>query len=100
MEQSFRVVRVFGQGITPSVSRAYRVETTELLTENEAFKLMKELGSPYIGRKYEETKPEPKYVPPVGTEVKTRAGTFPSIPFVKQEDGTWKPKYKESDESL
>lgn len=30
---------------------------------------------------------------PVGTEVKTRSGGFPSIPHVKQADGTWKPKY-------
>lgn len=29
----------------------------------------------------------------VGSEVKTRSGGFPSVPYVKQEDGTWKPKY-------
>jgi hypothetical protein len=50
----FRVVRQFGEGITPSTAKAYRVETTELITEGEAFKLMAELGSPYEGRKYEE----------------------------------------------
>lgn len=32
-------------------------------------------------------------VVPTGTEVKTRSGVFPSIPYVKQENGTWKPKY-------
>jgi hypothetical protein len=30
---------------------------------------------------------------PVGTEVRTRSGVFPSVPYVKQEDGSWKPKY-------
>jgi hypothetical protein len=52
----FRLVRQFGSNISQSESRAYKVETTELLTEAEAFKLMEELGSPYIGRKYEESK--------------------------------------------
>ena len=33
------------------------------------------------------------HVPEVGSEVKTRSGTYPSIPYVKQADGTWKPKY-------
>ena len=89
-----RVVRQFGSGITPSVSKAYRVETVELMTENEAFKLMEEMGSPYEGRKYEEKKAEPKHIVPVGSEVKTRTGVFPSIPMVKQEDGSWKPKYE------
>ena len=89
----FRIVRVFGSGITPTTNRAYRVESTELLTEDEAFKLLKELDSPYEGRKYEENKPTIPSVP-VGTEVKTRAGEFPSTPYVKQEDGSWKPKYE------
>lgn len=57
----FRVVRQFGAGLTPSEARAYRVESTELLTEAEAFKLLSELGSPYEGRKYEDSPPpEPK----------------------------------------
>lgn len=84
-----RLVRQFGEGLDPSKNKAYRVETAELLTETEAFKLMEELGSPYEGRKYEES----KSVSHVGSEVKTRNGTFPSIPFVKQADGSWKPKY-------
>lgn len=92
----FRVVRVFGSGITPSTSEAYRVESVGLLTEREAFKLLEELGSPYEGRKYEETKPQPLQTPEVGAEVKTRSGTFPSLPYVKQEDGSWKPKYESS----
>ena len=50
----FRVVRQFGSGISQSTANAYRVESTELLTEGEAFKLLAELGSPYVGRKYEE----------------------------------------------
>lgn len=50
----FRVVRQFAKGLNPSASKAYRVETVELLTEAEAFELMKELDSPYVGRKYEE----------------------------------------------
>lgn len=91
MSAKFRLVRVFGEGITPSTAKAYRVETVELVTEAEAFKLMKELDSPYEGRKYEESKP--KSVIPVGTEVDTRSGTFSDIPYVKQEDGSWKPKY-------
>lgn len=89
---NFRVVRQFGEGLDPSKNKAYRVETTELLTEAEAFKLLKELDSPYAGRKYDEDKP-PRYSAPVGAEVKTRSGTFPSIPYVKQVDGSWKPKY-------
>ena len=51
----FRVVRQFGGGLNPSVSKAYRVESTELMTESEAFKLLEQLGSPYEGRKYEES---------------------------------------------
>lgn len=89
MSGKFRVVKVFGEGITPSVAKSYRVETVDLLTEGEAFKLMEELGSPYAGRKYEDRKP----VNRIGSEVKTRSGTFPSIPWVKQADGSWKPKY-------
>ena len=50
----FRVVRQFAKGLNPSEAKAYRVETTDLLTESEAFELMKELDSPYVGRKYEE----------------------------------------------
>lgn len=30
----------------------------------------------------------------VGSEVNTRSGSYPSVPYVKQEDGTWKPKYE------
>lgn len=92
MSEKFRVVRQFGSGITPSTSKAYRVESVDLMTESEAFKLMQELGSPYEGRKYEDSRPK-SYVAPVGSEVKTRSGTFPSVPYVKQEDGGWKPKY-------
>jgi len=88
---ALRVVRQFGSGITPSTAKAYRVETTELLTEGEAFQLLEELGSPYRGRKYEESKPP---VARVGAEVKTRSGTFPSVPYVRQADGSWKPKYE------
>jgi hypothetical protein len=89
---ALRVVRQFGSGITPSTAKAYRLESVELLTESEAFKLMAALGSPYIGRKYEpEVKPN---IVRVGAEVKTRSGVFPSIPYVKQADGSWKPKYE------
>lgn len=35
------------------------------------------------------------HIPEVGSEVKTRSGTFPSVPYVRQEDGSWKPKYGE-----
>lgn len=52
MAEKFRVVRVFGSGITPSTSEAYRVESADLMTESEAFKLLEALGSPYEGRKY------------------------------------------------
>jgi len=52
MESKFRVVRAFGSSVTPSTAKAYRVETTELLTENEAFQLLEELDSKYEGRKY------------------------------------------------
>lgn len=31
----------------------------------------------------------------VGSEVRTRSGAYPSIPYVKQEDGSWKPKYSD-----
>lgn len=37
--------------------------------------------------------PTPRDEVPAGTEVNTRSGTFPSVTYVKQEDGTWKPKY-------
>jgi hypothetical protein len=37
--------------------------------------------------------PEPVFTVPVGTEVRTRSGVFPSVPYVKQQDGSWKPKY-------
>lgn len=43
----------------------------------------------------EDTTPKPTNV---GSEVRTRSGTFPSIPYVKQEDGSWKPKYEYSNE--
>lgn len=89
----FRVVRTFGPGLNPSTNKAYRVETVELLTETEAFKLLEQLGSAYEGRKYEETR---LIAVPAGTEVKTRSGEFPSIPYVKQEDGSWEPKYENS----
>jgi hypothetical protein len=56
----FRLVRQFGNGITPSTDKAYRVESSELLTENEGFKLMAELDSKYSGRKYEEKPPSQK----------------------------------------
>jgi hypothetical protein len=56
MTQKFRVVRQFGSNIRPTEAKAYRVETTDLLTESEAFKLMADLGSPYVGRKYEESR--------------------------------------------
>jgi hypothetical protein len=36
---------------------------------------------------------DPEAVPNVGAEVQTRSGGFPSVPYVKQADGTWKPKY-------
>lgn len=49
-----RMVRVFGPGISPSESRAYKVETVDLLTEKEAQALMRELGSPYQGMKYDD----------------------------------------------
>lgn len=88
---AFRLVRVFGEGITPSTSKAYRVESVELVTESEAFNILEELGSPYEGRKYE---PKQKYEAAVGSEVKTRSGVYPAIPMVKQEDGSWKPKYE------
>lgn len=52
---AFRIVRQFNGQTSQTEARAYRVETVELLTENEAFKLMAELRSPYVGRKYEET---------------------------------------------
>jgi len=56
MTQKFRVVRQFGGGLNKTVDKAYRVETTDLLTEKEAFKLMKDLDSPYLGRKYPDEK--------------------------------------------
>lgn len=48
----FRLVRQFGTHIRPTDSKVYRVETVELLTEGEAFRLMRELDSPYVGSKY------------------------------------------------
>lgn len=50
----FRMVRVFGPGISPSESRAYKVETVGLLTEKEAQALMRNLGTPYQGMKYDD----------------------------------------------
>lgn len=50
----FRVVKSFAQGITPTTEKSYRVESVELMSESDAFKLLEALGSPYEGRKYEE----------------------------------------------
>ena len=49
---TFRMVRV--SSAYPNENRAYRVESTELLTEQEAMLLMRELGSPYQGKKYDD----------------------------------------------
>lgn len=49
-----RMVRVFGPGISPSESRAYKLETVDLLTEKEAQALMRSLGTPYQGMKYDD----------------------------------------------
>jgi len=48
----FRIVRSFGAGITPSTEKAYRVETVEPMSEQEAMQLLRDLGSPYTGQKY------------------------------------------------
>lgn len=53
MGNKFRLVRQFGKNISQTDNKAYRVETVELLTENEAFTLMSKLGPPYQNRKYE-----------------------------------------------
>lgn len=47
----FRMVR--STTPSPSEAKAYRVETTELMTEAEAMLLMRQLQSPYEGHKYE-----------------------------------------------
>lgn len=49
----FRLVRQFNGKTSTSESKAYRVETTALMTEQEAMQLMRDLGSPYQGQKYE-----------------------------------------------
>lgn len=51
----YRMVRQFSGKISTSESRAYRVETVELLTEQEATQLMRDLGSPYEGKKYDDS---------------------------------------------
>ena len=43
MEQ-FRLVRTFGNGITPSTEKAYRVESTHLNSELEALTLLNDLN--------------------------------------------------------
>lgn len=53
----FRMRRVFSGGTTPSTEKAYRVESTELLTEREALQTLRDLGSPYQGRKYDDAPP-------------------------------------------
>lgn len=58
MMTKYRVVRCFGGGITPSTDRAYKVETVELLTEQEAMQIMRDLDSPYVGAKDLPTKKE------------------------------------------
>jgi hypothetical protein len=49
----FRMVRQFG-GINLTESRAYRVESTALMTEQEAMQMMRDLNSPYKGQKYDD----------------------------------------------
>lgn len=44
MEQ-LRLVRIFGNGVTPSTERAYRVESAHLMSEHDALTLLKELNS-------------------------------------------------------
>lgn len=53
----FRMVRSFGAGLNLSDSKAYRVESVELMTEQEAMGLMRILGSPYQGKKYDDRPP-------------------------------------------
>lgn len=51
----FRLVRQFDGKTSTSESRAYRVETVALMTEQEAMQLMRDLGSPYQGQKYDDS---------------------------------------------
>lgn len=53
----FRMRRVFSGGTTPSTEKAYRVESTELLSEVQALQALRDLGSPYQGRKYDDAPP-------------------------------------------
>lgn len=55
----FRLVRQFDGKTSTSESRAYRVETTALMTEQEAMQLMRDLGSPYHGQKYDDKLVDP-----------------------------------------
>lgn len=41
----FRIVRSFGNGITPSTEKAYRVESTHLMTEHDALSLLDSINT-------------------------------------------------------
>jgi hypothetical protein len=55
----YRMVRQFGQGIDPA--RPYRVETEDTLSERDAMALLRELGSPYNGRLFDD-RPAPRQI--------------------------------------
>ncbi len=48
----YRMVRQFGNDT--SDNKVYRVETVECLTAQEAMQLLRDLGSPYNGRLYDD----------------------------------------------
>lgn len=95
----FRMVRQFGSGLNITDSRAYRVESTELLTEAEAYKLMESLGSPYEGRKYEPAMPATEWgtdywgeimSEPTQTKARQLAGCVDGIKLFKRAPmGKW-----------
>lgn len=43
--ENLRLVRVFGNGITPSTEKAYRVESVNLTSEHDALTLVNDLNS-------------------------------------------------------
>lgn len=77
----FRMTRMFGGGITPSTERAYKVESAQPMTEQEALQTLRDLGSAYEGRKYDDAPPAPA---PEPSGKRMRAAV---VLFLETEDG-------------
>lgn len=84
----FRLVRAFAPGVNPSTEKAYRVETAQLMSEQQALGVLRDLGSPYSGRKYEDAPPSgAKPAPsPTDQEVHDLAGVLQMFDIIMRHD--------------